>query len=213
MKKPGPPIPPETPPPETPPLTPARQRRRRAIAEAARAILEREGYARLTARKVAEEAGMSLGHITYGFDGMDEVLAEAYRLASQKLRAATEADIASAPGAPMARLEAFLRAGFDDEFLDPAHLRLRVDLWSAALAHPAIAATERALYDDYRCQLDAHLAAAAPAAPPGRRAALGDTIMATLDGLWLDCLRRGDRAAVENGLATTMAMVRVLAGA
>ena len=32
------------------------------------------------------------------------------------------------------------------------------------------------------------------------RAIVTDTIMATLDGLWLDYLRRGDEAAIRNGL-------------
>ena len=44
--------------------TPRSDARRRALAEAALRVLGREGYARLTARKVAAEAGLSLGHIT-----------------------------------------------------------------------------------------------------------------------------------------------------
>jgi AcrR family transcriptional regulator len=168
--------------------------RRAEIAQAALRVLGREGPVGLTARKVAAEAGLALGHITYNFTGMDEVLAEAYRLLSARLRAASDVD-AQAP--PQARLSAFLRAGFAGDFLTPAHLRIRIDLWSAALTHPAVAETERDLYAHYRDRLEAHLA---PLVPASRIPALADLIMAALDGLWLDWMRRRDTGAVDNGL-------------
>jgi TetR/AcrR family transcriptional regulator, transcriptional repressor of bet genes len=176
--------------------------RRSEIALAALRVLGREGHAGLTARKVAAEAGLSLGHITYNFNGMDEVLAEAYRLLSAQLRAASDAPL---PASTQDRLSAFLRAGFAGDFLTPAHLRVRIDLWSAALAHPAVAETERALYAHYRAQLEEFLA---PLVAPDRIAPLSDLIMAALDGLWLDWMRRRDTGAVDNGLRLIEAMVQ-----
>ncbi|MFN5995490.1 MAG: TetR/AcrR family transcriptional regulator [Paracoccaceae bacterium] len=176
--------------------------RRSEIAEAALRVLGREGHAGLTARKVAAEAGLSLGHITYNFSGMDEVLAEAYRLLSAQLR---EASDPPQPATPQERLSAFLRAGFAGDFLTPAHLRIRIDLWSAALAHPAVEETERALYAHYRARLEDLLA---PLVTPDRVAALADLIMAALDGLWLDWMRRRDTGAVDNGLRLIEEMVR-----
>jgi AcrR family transcriptional regulator len=176
--------------------------RRTTIAEAALRVLGREGHAGLTARKVAAEAGLALGHITYNFSGMDDVLAEAYRLLSARLRAASDSD---PKASPQARLSAFLRAGFTSDFLTPAHLRIRIDLWSAALTHPAVAETERALYAHYRARLEAHLA---PLVPEPRIPALADLIMATLDGLWLDWMRRRDTGAVDNGLRLIEELVR-----
>lgn len=180
---------------ELKPPSQARTDRRTEIADAALRVLGREGHAGLTARKVAAEAGLSLGHITYHFSGMDEVLAEAYRLLSARLRAASDAAVAQS--GPEERLSAFLRTGFSDSFLTPAHIRTRIDLWSAATAHPAVAETERALYAHYRQSLQDLLQ---PLVPPGRIIALADTIMATLDGLWLDWMRRRDRQAVDHGL-------------
>jgi TetR/AcrR family transcriptional regulator, transcriptional repressor of bet genes len=177
--------------------------RRSEIALAALRVLGREGHAGLTARKVAAEAGLALGHITYNFNGMDEVLAEAYRLLSAQLRAASDAPL---PASPQDRLSAFLRAGFAGDFLTPAHLRIRIDLWSAALAHPAVAETERALYAHCRAQLEELLA---PLVAPDRIAPLSDLIMAALDGLWLDWMRRRDTGAVDNGLRLIEAMVRM----
>lgn len=186
--------------------------RRQEIAEAALRCLERVGYAELTARKIAAEAKMSLGHISYHFTGMDEVLAEAYRLASERLQAAGDAKI-SMPGAtPAERLEAFLKAGFTEEFLSPAHLRTRIDLWSAAITHPAIAETERALYDRYRVQLEALLNQVSDPWKTDRIPMVSDLIMATLDGLWLDWMRRRDAQAVQNGLEACVLFARLRLG-
>ena len=181
---------------DTPPRSQTQTDRRTMIAEAALRVLGREGHTGLTARKVAAEAGMALGHISYHFNGMDEVLAEAYRRLSARLRTASDDSDATTP---LARLQAFLNAGFTDAFLTPAHIRTRIDLWSAAAAHPAVAETELALYSHYRAQLETLLA---PLVPANRIPALTDTIMATLDGLWLDWMRRRDRQAVENGLTS-----------
>ncbi len=186
--------------------------RRHEIAEAALRCLQRVGYAELTARKIAAEANMSLGHISYHFTGMEEVLAEAYRLAAEKLQEAGDAKI-SMPGAtPAERLEAFLKAGFTDDFLTPAHLRTRIDLWSAALTHPAIAATERALYDRYRAQVEALLNQVSDPWKTDRIPMVSDLIMATLDGLWLDWMRRRDEVAVKNGLEACVLFARLRLG-
>lgn len=173
--------------------------RRSEIAEAALRVLGREGHAGLTARKVAAEAGLALGHITYHFKGMDEVLAAAYELLSARLRAASEASDSTAT--PRERLQSFLNAGFTPEFLTPAHIRTRIDLWSAAAANPAVAKTELALYSHYRGRLIELLQ---PLATADRIPALADTIMAALDGLWLDWMRRRDDRAVQNGLTVLL---------
>lgn len=187
-----------------------KQNRRRDIAEAARRVLAREGYAQLSARKVAAEAGLSLGHITYNFSGMDDVLAEAYRVTSEELREASMRSLATAASDPLARLDAFLRAGFTDAFLDFPHLRMRIDLWSAARNSDVLAETERLLYDHYRQTLRELLLPLAEANPETRARipALLDTVMATQDGLWLDWLRRRDPVAVENGLRMCVTLVR-----
>lgn len=188
--------------------------RRGDIARAAVTILQTEGYAALTARKVAAVADLSLGHISYHFTGMNEVLSEAYHQVSGALREATTATLGDAEPDPVERVRAFLGAGFTPTFLRPEHLRMRVDLWSAALAHPEIAKTEQALYQRYRedlCRLLEQVAGGDPVRL-ARVRPVSDTIMATLDGLWLDYIRRGDPAAVQNGLETCLFLVRQLLG-
>jgi hypothetical protein len=111
-----------------------------------------------------------------------------------------------AQSGPEARRSAFLRTGFTDSFLTSARIRARIDLWSAATAHPAVAETERALYAHYRQSLQDLLQ---PVVPQGRIIRLADTIMATPDGLWLDWMRRRDRQAVEHGLTVIEDLIRI----
>ena len=182
--------------------------RKHDLAAAALRCLARDGYAALTARKIAAEAGMSLGHISYHFASMDALLAEAYALASENLRAAG-VQLLAGKASPLDRLEAFLLAGFTPEFLQPAHLRMRIDLWSAALSHPAVADTERALYDRYRADLLDLLTAIAVPGKAGAIAQVQDLIMAALDGIWLDWMRRRDETSTQNALLACMDYARL----
>ena len=194
-----------------PNLTSARQKstdRKRDLAAAALRCLQRDGYAALTARKIAAEAGMSLGHISYHFASMDALVAEAYTMASADLRAAGT-QLQAAKATPLDRLEAFLLAGFTPEFLKPSHLRMRIDLWSVALSHPAIADTERALYDRYRAELDTLLSAVALPHKAANIPMVSDLIMATLDGIWLDWMRRRDQTSTENALLACLDYARL----
>lgn len=186
--------------------------RRAEIVEAAFKCVQEFGYAKLTARKIAETSGISLGHITYNFQDMNEVLVETYRYASRTLFDATQEDLGKAAEAPLDKLRVFLRTGFTPTFLKKDYIRVRVDLWSAALAHGEIAQTELALYQRYRDNLAAIVSDIA--AERGRASEdvplIVDTIMATLDGLWLDWERRQSQDAVDNGLEGCLRLVGAL---
>lgn len=190
------------------------QDRRARIVEAAFRCLQEHGHARLTARRIAEASGISLGHITYNFRDMNEVLLETYRHASRRLYEATQAELDMAPQAAADRLRAFLRTGFTAEFLKKDYVRVRIDLWSAALRHEEIARTELALYRRYRDQLVLLLEQVADerGLPRDGVAMLADTIMAVLDGLWLDWERRQNGEAVENGLEGCLRLVDAVLG-
>ncbi len=186
--------------------------RRAQIAAAALRCLQQVGHAGLTARKVAAEAGISLGHISYHFKDMDAVLVAGFTLAAAQVQAAGRAQLEVRGGTPTERLDRFLRAGFASDLLTPAHLRLRVDLWSAAQTQSTIAAVERSLYDSHRAALEVLLDQMAADYAVERVPLVADMIMATLDGLWLDWLRRGDAAAVKNGLDGCVLFARLRLG-
>jgi TetR/AcrR family transcriptional regulator, transcriptional repressor of bet genes len=182
--------------------------RRRDLAAAALRCLQREGHAKLTARKIATEAGMSLGHISYHFASVDALLAAAYALASEQLREAGTRQVAD-KASPQDRLEAFLLAGFSPQFLSPSHLHMRIDLWSAALSHPEIADTERALYERYRAELCDLLGAVARSDKAQNIPQVSDMIMASLDGIWLDWMRRRNQTSTQNALIACMDYARL----
>lgn len=186
--------------------------RRAEIVEAALLCLKEVGYARLTARLIAARSQISLGHITYHFKDMKEVLIETYRHASNMLLDATLQDLNRTSNDPLAQLATFLGVGFSPEFLNPDHLRVRVDLWSAALAHDELAKTERELYDRYRRSLSEMLNKVAEKyqADAADTAYLADVIMATLDGLWLDWVRRRDAQAIRHGLDGCLLLTRAV---
>ena len=177
--------------------------RRADIVAAAFECLQESGYAKFTARKVAARMDISLGHLTYHFRDMREILVETYRYASLLLLRATREDLDRSPKSPLDQLRAYLEAGFGEAFLSHGYLRVRIDLWSAACMSSEIAAVERELYDQYRQKLMVLVDAAVAevSLPPERVVMLVDTMMAILDGLWLDFERRGDKDAVKNGLA------------
>lgn len=179
--------------------TAATSTRREAIVRAALTVLQQGGYAAVTARKIAAQAQMSLGHISYHFTDMDEVMSEVYVLAVRLLQE-TEAKLDHGEGSARDRIAALLRAGFTDDILNPAYLRMRIDLWSAALTRPEIAKTEGELYFAYRTRLESLLTEMSHYSRRDRVEGVCDVIMATLDGLWLDWMRRRDTRAVARGL-------------
>lgn len=190
------------------------EERREQVILAAFHCLQEMGYAKLSARRIAERAGISLGQLTYYFKDMREVLVETYRHASFELYEASRQDLAGAPDDPALRLRTFLETGFSPGFLRRDYLRVRIDLWSAALTHDDIATVERELYERYRRQLQGLIEAVAGdrPVPEGAVTLLVDTIMATLDGLWLDWERRGDQAAIRNGLDASLLLVEAVLG-
>ena len=201
------------------PITPPRPMERRTaedrraqIAAAALRCLQQVGHAGVTARKVAAEAGISLGHISYHYKDMNEVLVAAFALAAEAVQAAGRAQLDVRGGTPTERLDRFLRAGFTADLMTPAHLRLRIDLWSAALTETDIAAIERGLYDSHRAVVETLLERIAADYAIERVPVVADMIMATLDGLWLDWLRRSDAIAVKNGLDGCVLFARLRLG-
>lgn len=86
------------------------EQRREEIIKCAFLCLSEEGYAKLSARKIAARAEMSLGHISYHFKNMNELLVEAYKYASRKLYEATQAGLVAKPGSTMSQLEIFCAA-------------------------------------------------------------------------------------------------------
>lgn len=185
------------------------EQRREEIIKSAFLCLSEEGYAKLSARKIAARAEMSLGHISYHFKDMNELLVETYNYASRRLYEATQAGLVAKPGSSMSQLEIFLRSGFTGQFLDRSYLSVRIDFWSASLFHEDIAETERKLYAVYRERLleILHNIAQENQCAPEAIERSADAVMAMLDGLWLDWQRSRNMKSIENGIAACLDLV------
>jgi TetR/AcrR family transcriptional repressor of bet genes len=183
--------------------------RRGQIAAAALVCLTKVGYAGLTARKVAAEAGISLGHLTYHYDTMEAVLAAAYQLVAAQL---APLDVTVTGETPAERLEAYLRAVYAPEQLTDAALRLRIDLWSAAQTNPAIAQIEADLHAQMRAKIEQHLTAISDPWKTGRIPMVEGFVLATLDGLWLEYMRHRDVDAVHAAIEAMVLFARMRLG-
>jgi AcrR family transcriptional regulator len=190
------------------------EERRAEIIEAAFKCIKEVGYAKLTARKIAEHPNISLGHITYNFKDMNEVLVETYRYTSKLLVAAVSDQRAKGSKSPSEQLKIFLGTFLNPDFLKRDFLRVRIDLWSAALASDDIMRTENSLYEHFRKELSEILRQIADERTKDHDSIsfLVDSITATMDGLWLDWERRKNIKAIENGLEACLLLVNCVLG-
>lgn len=165
--------------------------RRQALVEATIASLKRHGHEGLSVRRIAAQAGVSIGLINHHFPNKDALVAASYRQFSRQLAAGFQAAVERAPRAPRARLSAFIEAVFARPNLDPRVLTAWVVFWGLFRQSPEM---RRAHRDEGRgygalpgLLLSDLLKRRARPASRARVATIGLT--ALLDGLWLEwCL-------------------------
>ncbi len=182
-----------------------RAQRRGEIIEAALSCISEGGLGAFTARRIAEATGLSLGQLTYHYASMDEILVDAHREALTRSRAANEAVMAAFEGCPREKLRLLLRQRYLQPVLNTGYVRLRAELWMAALSHPVLAASEKEYLHQHRDYISVLLLEFDGASEPAARAA-ADVINCLQDGLWLDWLRRFDKAVIEAGIEGCLAI-------
>jgi len=165
--------------------------RREALVDAAIESLKRYGYEGLSVRRIAAEAGVSIGLINHHFPNKDTLVAESYRTFGRRLAANFEAAVAAAGPDPRARLRAYLDAFFSGPNLNPQVLTAWVVYWSLVQVSPEMKAVrdeEGKGYSEVLGQLLSDLARSRG----GMTVDLGLAVTgltALLDGLWLQlCL-------------------------
>ena len=103
--------------------------RRQALIEATIASLRRHGHEGLSVRRIAAEAGVSIGLINHHFPNKNSLVAESYRHFSRQLSEGFAAAVQRAPSEPRARLRAFFDANFSRPNLDPQVLTAWIVFW------------------------------------------------------------------------------------
>jgi AcrR family transcriptional regulator len=165
--------------------------RREALVDAAIESLKRYGYEGLSVRRIAAEAGVSIGLINHHFPNKDTLVAESYRTFGRRLAATFEAAVAAAGPDPRARLRAYLDAFFSGPNLNPQVLTAWVVYWSLVQVSPEMKAVrdeEGRGYSEALGQLLSDLAKSRGAMNLDINLAVTG-LTALLDGLWLQlCL-------------------------
>lgn len=165
--------------------------RRQALVDAAIESLKRHGHEGLSVRRIATQAGVSIGLINHHFPNKNQLIAAAYRHFNMQLIDGLIQCVARAPAAPRARLSAFFKATFAPPNLDRDVLAVWVVFWGMYHHSPEIQAVHRETYGGFVELVRGMLTELAKQAQ-GKRfnprlAAIGLTAM--LDGLWLEwCL-------------------------
>ncbi|WJL97288.1 TetR family transcriptional regulator [Microbacterium sp. ET2] len=129
--------------------------RRDRIIDACLGVLSREGVAGTSHRKVAAEAGVPLGAMTYYFDSMDELLLAAFTRFAQTISARFEQRMATATDAAAAR-EAVIAIILEDVFNDDRELVLSHELYTLAARRPAYRSITTAWMKRSRTALERH---------------------------------------------------------
>lgn len=168
--------------------------RRAEIAALVVDVIQREGAASATVRRVSDAGGFSIGVITHYFSDKDELIAFAFDwLAEQSFAQLDRSLAAIEPGLGRLRtaLEFMVPMGQERSF--PA---VWLSLWSGAMHNPQLTAVHRRFYGRWRRVLGQCLAEAArrgEIAAPGNPKDTIDLLAAGVDGLWLAMTFEGRR--------------------
>jgi AcrR family transcriptional regulator len=168
--------------------------RRAGIAALVVDVIQREGAASATVRRVSEAGGFSIGVITHYFSDKDELIAFAFDWLAEQSFAQLDRSLAAAePGLP--RLQAALEfmVPLEQERSFPA---VWLSLWSGAMHNPRLAAVHRRFYGRWRRILARCLAEAASRGEitlPAKATDTIDLLAAGVDGLWLAVTFEGRR--------------------
>lgn len=169
------------------------------ILDAVQSVIVRDGVRGASMRQVAQEADVSLGLLSYHFEGKETLIMAAFERATTALLEAS-VDAAAATDDPDEKVTAFLRGSFGDDFLNGDYLRVRVSLWAVSLTDPEMAKIDAAYYDDYATSLRGLIADARPGIRKAELDARTYEIIALSNGLWLDWARFQRNDNLERGL-------------
>ena len=110
--------------------------RARAILLAARALLASEGYAGLSMRRVAQDAGMSLSNVQHYYGSKEQLLEALLLTTMDEFQAKMDRIAVAMAGRP--QVERFLTTidMFLDEITEPVTHAIFFEIWALASRHP-----------------------------------------------------------------------------
>lgn len=159
-------------------------KRRDALIDACSKCLGKYGATGTSVRAICQQAGVSPGLLRHYFEGIDALIAEAYRDTAAHVAEALSAAVEAAGPDPRARLLAFVTASFRPPISSPELLATWLAFWSLARTDPAIGTLHDEIYADNRREMERLISACDGAPADPRLAAIALT--ALVDGLWLE---------------------------
>ncbi len=179
------------------PRQPRGEERRERILRATLGVIGRDGIPAVTHRRVAEEAGVPLGSLTYWFATKDDLLREALRLfvdeeAARLRRVGDEIEEGMTPAEIAERFSAVLEAGQGPEQV------AQFELYLEAARNPALREVARQCFAAYEDVCRVALRAVGVEAPPGHP--LPALFVALADGLGLRRLGGGGAPDVRDAM-------------
>ena len=116
--------------------------RKQRILDAALTVVERHGVHGTTHRRIAEAAGVPLGSLTYYFDGLPDILEQAFQALSDTMSRHYRAVLEAAPdrAAACAAVTDLICGG---DYATPRALTLIYEMNAYANHHPAVAEIAR----------------------------------------------------------------------
>ncbi|GLY07038.1 MULTISPECIES: TetR family transcriptional regulator [Actinoplanes] len=129
--------------------------RRDRLIDAALTVIADKGVAGTTHREIARVADVPLGSMTYHFDSLDQVLAEAFTRHAEQAATVFDQRLGAATDRAGA-VEAVIGLVRDDLIGSPGDLILAVELYVAAARNPALKAVTQAWMQRSRDALERH---------------------------------------------------------
>lgn len=170
------------------------------ILDATMEVIVRDGLDSTSMRAVAEEADVSLGLLSYHFDGKENLVVSAFQRAADQLIDHTSRRIDGAGTDPRERIRAALRSWFEPEFSDLEHLEIWTAIWAVGRTNDGVAAAERDFYERSADLLRDAISDAHPSLSPDAVSRRVTDVIALQNGLWINWNRWADREALERGL-------------
>jgi AcrR family transcriptional regulator len=175
--------------------------RRELLVAATLRCLARDGHAGISVRRIATEAGVSVGLLNHHFGSIDALIADTYQKIASELTTALLHEIAQA-GTPAEKLDAFLVGSFSSRVMDPQLLGVWVVFWSLIRHSEHVSQSHEKSYRAYLDLLRQLLGDLAVSEGfvihDTRLAAIG--LSAMLDGLWIEWCLNPETFTPANGL-------------
>lgn len=170
------------------------------ILDAAMQCISRDGIEGASMRSVAREADVSLGLLSYHFDGKEDLIQATFQLACDRVYDVALASI-DASDEPIDQVRKYVRGPFHDDFLADDYLALRIGLWAIARTDDAIAAVEKSLYERYIDRLVELILANDPKVDAAEGRDRATDVVVRQNGLWLSWARYKNTVDLERGLS------------